>query len=282
MSNIDLHVHSTASDGSYTPSELVDYAIEKNLSAFALTDHDTCDGISEAINYSLKLKSESKKSVKVIPGIELSAEYSGEDVHILGLNIRYEDKAFLTELQPFVDARNARNHLMVSKMNEHGINITEEMVNKRFGDAVITRAHYAILMIEMGYVSSKEEAFEKYLNKGCPFYIPRHKITPSEAVRLIKSAGGHPVMAHPVLYSFEDDVLDNLVCRLADEGLEGIEAVYSCNKPEDTVKYTNLAAKYNLYLTGGSDFHGTAKPGLELGTGYGDLAVPESFLKNIL
>lgn len=167
-------------------------------------------------------------------------------------------------------------------MNEYGINITSEMVYKRFGNAIITRAHYAIVLIEMGYATSKDDAFEKYLGKGRPFYIPRYKISPTDAIKLIKGAGGHPVMAHPVLYKFDDNVLENLVSDLTKVGLEGIEAIYCLCTPKDTLKYTELAQRHNLYITGGSDFHGTAKPGLELGTGYGNLSIPESLLNNIL
>lgn len=278
MEYIDLHVHSTASDGSYTPSELVDYAIKKKLKAFALTDHDTCDGIDEAIAYASSLNN----TITVIPGIELSAEYLGEDVHILGLNIDYKNKDFLSELKVFQDSRNNRNKKMIKVLNDNGFAITQDMVDKRFGNCVITRAHYAILMIELGYVSDKEEAFSKYLNKGCPCYIPRHKITPSNAVGLIKKAKGHPVMAHPVLYDYDENTLEQLVNNLTNEGLEGIEAIYPLNTPDDDKKYSALAKRHNLYITGGSDFHGTAKPGLELGTGYGNLYVPLKLLENIL
>lgn len=278
MKNIDLHVHSTASDGSLTPSLLVEYAVRKNLAAFALTDHDTCSGISEAIEHSKELGN----PVKVIPGIELSAEYSGEDIHILGLNIDYKNEEFLNELQVFVDSRNERNHKMISLLNENDIKISEDMINERFGDAIITRAHYAVLMIELGYVKDKDEAFNRYLNKGCPCYIPRHKISTFDAVNLIKKAGGHAVMAHPVLYKLDENVLEQLIFSLSRKGLEGIEAIYSCNTDEDTEKYTRIAEKYGLYITGGSDFHGTAKPNLELGTGYGNLEVPYSLLANIL
>lgn len=278
MEYIDLHVHSTASDGSYTPSQLVDYAIKKNLKAFAITDHDTCSGIDEALSYAAALKN----PPIVIPGIELSAEYSGEDVHILGLNISYKNSGFLSELKEFKDSRDKRNDKMIERLNENGFAITKEMVDKRFGDCVITRAHYAILMIELGYVKDKDEAFKNYLNKGCSCYVPRHKITPSDAVRLIKKSGGHPVMAHPVLYSFDEDTLEGLIISLKNDGLEGIEAIYCLNSPADDEKYSALAQKYGLYITGGSDFHGTAKPGLELGTGYGSLRIPASILNHIL
>lgn len=274
---IDLHVHSTASDGSYTPSELVDYGIKKNLSAFALTDHDTCSGIDEAIFYSNSLGS----PIKVIPGIELSTRHLGNEVHILGLNVDYKDDVFLSAIKPYVEARSLRNEQMLERFREMNINITKDGLNKRFGtNTVITRAHYAVMMIELGIVPDKETAFSKYLDRGCPCYIERIYMTPFDAVKFIKQANGHPVMAHPVLYKFSDEELDELVSSLQEGGLEGIEAIYPCNKANDEEKYKSLAKKYNLYITGGSDFHGTAKPNLELGTGYdGNISVPDEILE---
>lgn len=292
MNYIDLHVHSTSSDGSYTPSELVHYAIEKGLSAFALTDHDTVDGIDEAINEASRIsmsrfnKTNIGNSIysplKVIPGIELSAEYKGKDIHILGLNIDYRNKDFLTKIESFRKTRDERNVKMIRLLNEHGFNITEEIIKKRFGDAVITRAHYAILLIEGGYVSDKDVAFKKYLNPGCPCYVPRTKVTVADAVGLILSANGKPVLAHPLLYHLSNNELDELVAFLKENGLLGIEAIYSANKWDDESRMKQLANKYNLFITGGSDFHGIAKPSLDLGVGYGNLKVPEEILKNII
>lgn len=285
MKYIDLHVHSTASDGSVRPSELVNMAIEKNLSAFALTDHDTVDGIDEACNEASKINSASGlEIIKVIPGIELSAEYKGQDIHILGLNLDYKNPEFLKQIESFRNTRNERNKKMVQCLYDHGFrNITPESIVKRFGkDTVITRAHYAILMIEGGYLNSKDEAFKKYLNPGCPCYIPRTKVTVTDAVKLILLANGKPVLAHPLLYKLSDNELDNLVSLLKETGLQGIEAIYSANKWNDESRMKALAKKYDLFITGGSDFHGTAKPTLELGIGYGNLKVPEELLKNIL
>ncbi|MBQ3546168.1 MAG: PHP domain-containing protein [Lachnospiraceae bacterium] len=285
MKYIDLHVHSTASDGSVRPSELVNKAIAKNLSAFALTDHDTVDGIDEAINEASKINSVSDSEIiKVIPGIELSAEYKGQDIHILGLNLDYINPQFLKQIESFRNTRNERNEKMVQSLYDHGFkNITPENILKRFGkDTVITRAHYAILMIEGGYLKNKDEAFKKYLNPGCPCYIPRTKVTVTDAVKLILLANGKPVLAHPLLYKLSANELDNLVKLLKETGLQGIEAIYSANKWNDEARMKALAKKYDLFITGGSDFHGTAKPTLELGTGYGSLKVPEELLKNIL
>ncbi len=296
MEYIDLHVHSTASDGSMTPSELVAYAIQKNLFAFALTDHDTVDGINEAIlavnqanekrtNNCTKSNDDSANISPLIfiPGIELSAEYNGQDIHILGLNIDYKNKDFLEKVHYYRNLREQRNVKMVAKLQELGFDITPELIRERFGDdAVITRAHYAILLKESGYVSDNDEAFCKYLNPGCPCYIPRTRIGVCDAVRLILLAGGKPILAHPLLYKLSDGELDELVRLLKASGLLGIEAIYSKNKGDDETRMRALARKYDLFITGGSDFHGTAKPGLELGTGYGDLRVPKEILENII
>ena len=282
MKYIDLHVHSTASDGSYTPSELVNYAVKKNLAAFALTDHDTTAGIDEALSEAMKINdSADKEIIQVIPGIELSAEHNGKDIHILGLNIDYKDENFNKEVAIYRDSRDSRNEKMIEKMQECGFNITPEMVKNRFKDAVITRAHYAIMLIEGGYVKNKDEAFEKYLNPGCICYIPRTKVSVVDAIRMILNANGKPVLAHPLLYKLSNSALEDLVRLLTDNGLQGIEAIYSANKGTDESRMKQLAKKYNLFITGGSDFHGLAKPTLDLGIGYGNLKVPYELLNNL-
>lgn len=280
MNYIDLHVHSTASDGSYTPSELVRYAIEKGLIAFALTDHDTTSGIDEALNEAELINDFSP--IKVIPGIELSAEYKGKDIHILGLNIDYRNKEFQKKIEYFRNIRAERNVKMIKLLNKHGFKITEEQLQERFKDAVITRAHFAIMLVECGYVKDKDIAFKKYLNPGCPCYVPRTRINVIDAISLIHLANGKAVLAHPLLYHFSEEELDSLVALLKENGLQGIEAIYSSNKWNDESRMKQLAKKYDLFITGGSDFHGLAKPTLDLGIGYGDLKVPEKLLSNIL
>ena len=280
MNYIDLHVHSTASDGSYTPSELVRYAIEKGLIAFALTDHDTTSGIDEALNEAELINDFSP--IKVIPGIELSAEYKGKDIHILGLNIDYHNKEFQDKIEYFRNIRAERNVKMIKLLNKHGFKITEEQLQERFKDAVITRAHFAIMLVECGYVKDKDIAFKKYLNPGCPCYVPRTRINVIDAISLIHLANGKAVLAHPLLYHFSEEELDSLVALLKANGLQGLEAIYSSNKWNDESRMKQLAKKYDLFITGGSDFHGLAKPTLDLGIGYGNLKVPAELLSNIL
>ena len=284
MSYIDLHVHSTFSDGSYTPGELVDYAIEKGLKAFALTDHDTTDGIKYALSHINKRNDEAGKTlITLVPGIELSTVYQGCDIHILGYCIDYNNKNFLDTVSYYRDSRNKRNEKMEAVLRENGFNITTERLKKRFGeDTVITRAHYAILMVEDGVCKDKNEAFEIFLNPGCPCYVDRMKIPSEKAVDLILSAHGKPVLAHPCMYPISYDKIRELVTLLKEHGLMGIEGIYSCNTTKDDIEIASIAKDFDLFITGGSDFHGTAKPDIDLGVGHGNLKIPESILDNIL
>lgn len=322
MLQVDLHVHSNRSDGTYSPTELVDYAMEKGLAAFALTDHDTVDGLDEAITYAERLRQKQEAArpqpdsaslsdvrvPEVIPGIEFSTEYNdqpdlsktgaaselqgqtprtaprertGQDVHIVGLYIDYRSQYFQAQLREFVDSRTTRNHKMCRLLREAGIDVTYEKLQEEFPDAVITRAHYARYMLAHGYIGSIPEAFERYIGDHCPCYVPREKVTPVQAVKLILEAGGIPVLAHPILYHMSDARLDALTAELKDAGLMGIEAVYSTYKPHEERQIRALAKKYDLLISGGSDFHGANKPGLDLGTGYGKLFVPMDVLTEL-
>ena len=310
---IDLHVHSICSDGTYSPTQLVDHAAKKGLAAFALTDHDTVDGLDEAIQYAAKLRTcqileesctaSSKGHTgevlgiadargrtgktpdivapiipEVIPGIELSTEHQGRDIHILGLYIDSHSKAFQKKLQEFVDSRTSRNHKMCALLRQRGIPITYKELLLAFPDSVITRAHYAAYLLEKGHVKSRQEAFDRYVGDHAPCFVPREKITPAQAVHLILEAHGAPVLAHPILYHMSGERLEALIQNLKKEGLMGIEAIYSTYTAADERYIRSLAAKYELFISGGSDFHGTNKPGLDLGTGYGKLYVPNELL----
>lgn len=275
MKAVDLHVHSTKSDGSYTPAGLVSYALEKGLAAFALTDHDTTDGLDEA------LAAANGKDIEVIPGIEFSSEYEGRDIHIVGLYIDYHSDFFKRRLVHFVNGRHLRNQEMCRRLTAHGIPISYEELIAEFPDCVITRAHYARYLLHHGYVKSLGEAFERYIGDYAPCFVPRKKITPMRAVEIILKAGGFPILAHPMLYHMGTEQLEKLVASLKEIGLMGIEAIYSTHTPSDERKIRALAQKYDLCISGGSDFHGTAKPGLDLGTGYGRLFVPYDVLTTI-
>jgi hypothetical protein len=275
---VDLHTHTNKSDGSYTPAELVDYAIEKGLSAVAITDHDTTEGLDEALSHAEALRSQGKASTEVIPGIEFSTKYEEKDVHVVGLFISYHAPAFQKKLDDFVNSRINRNIKMCEKLQEAGLNITYEKLMAANPGAVITRAHYASYLVEYGYVKSRSEAFDRYLGDHTRYFVPREKVTPEQAVQMILEADGIPILAHPPLYHMGKERLEKLVAFLKGQGLLGIEALYSSYTPQDERDMRFLASQYDLLLSGGSDFHGKNKPGLDLGVGYGKLFVPEELL----
>lgn len=278
MRAIDLHTHTCKSDGSYTPAELVDYAIEKELSAVAITDHDSIEGLDEALSHAKALKEKGLPSIEVVPGIEFSTKYGEQDVHVVGLYIAYDSPVFQDALARFVDSRINRNRKMCENLQGAGIDITYEKLLTRYPDSVITRAHYASYLLDEGYVKSRQDAFAMYLGDHTKYFVPREKVTPEQAVKLILHAGGIPILAHPPLYHMGNDRLDALTALLKAEGLMGIEAFYSTYSNQDIRDMQRLAAKYDLLLSGGSDFHGANKPGLDLGCGYGKLFVPEEVL----
>lgn len=289
MRFVDLHVHSLKSDGSFSPAELVDYAHEKGLVAFALTDHDTVDGLSEAIHYADQLRKQETEAQnvscstvpKVIPGIELSTEYQGRDIHIVGLYINYESPIFQSALHHFLDSRNNRNRKMCELLQNIGIDISYEKMVSTFPDAVITRAHFAQYLLQNGYISHLKEAFERYIGDRAPCFVPREKVSPAQAIQLILSADGIPILAHPILYHMSNARLEQLISELKSNGLMGIEAIYSTYSPAEERQICRLADKYHLLISGGSDFHGSNKPGLDMGSGYGNLKVPYSVLHRL-
>ena len=272
MKTVDLHTHSTRSDGTFTPTQLVRIAQKKRLSAFALTDHDTAIGIEEA------MKAAAGTDVEVIPGIELSTKYLEKDVHIIGLFYDYKDPEFCRQVKEFSDARDLRNRKMCDMMCEAGLPIPYDELMADNPGAIVTRANMAKFLLKKGAISSLKEAFDKYIGDDCPFFVPREKITPKKAVEFLLRFHGIPVLAHPFQYKLGDEGLETLVAGLKEAGLMGIEAYYCKHTPEMTEKIRALARRYDLLLSGGSDFHGTNKPGLEMGTGYGRLAVPEACL----
>lgn len=275
MRGIDLHTHSNCSDGTYSVKELMDYAHEKDLAAIALTDHDTVDGLDEASSY----VKENYPDMEFVPGIEFSTVEEGKDVHIVGLYIDHHNEEFKKKLGKFIDSRTVRNKKMCRKLSEEaGIPISYEELTGSFPGAVLTRAHYAKFMVDRGYAKSRNEVFDKYIGDNCPYYVEREKISPEEAISYVLEAGGVPVLAHPILYHLSDRKLDALVARLKNAGLKGIEAIYSTYSPSEERQIKELAAKYDLLISGGSDFHGANKPKIDLGIGMGKLFVPEDLL----
>ncbi|GED59087.1 PHP domain-containing protein [Brevibacillus formosus] len=243
----DLHTHTKASDGTCEPAENVRLAKEAGLAALAITDHDTVAGIPEAIEAASAL------GVEIIPGVEVSSVGKGQDIHVLGYFVPYEDPAFEERLFRLRETRHERNQLLIARLQELGIDISLEKVyrRKQGTDKNIGRPHIAEELMELGVVSTIAEAFDKYLGKGGAAYVNPPRITPQEAITLIKEAGGVAVLAHPGLY---DD--DELVEELIVFGLDGIEVNHPDNDEVQKMRYSKWAAQYGLVVTGGSDFHG--------------------------
>ncbi len=275
METVDLHVHSDCSDGTMSPAELVAYACQKGLRAFALTDHDTVAGLPEAF------AAAEGTALEVIAGIEFSTEYHGKDIHIVGLDIDYQSTEFCKRLTRFQDSRDIRNEKMIRKMQEDGIDISLEQMETAFGNAVWTRAHFARYLMDHGYVAEMPEAFEKYIGENCRYFVPREKVTPVQAVHLISSTGGIPILAHPMLYHLPEAEMDELLASLRKAGLIGIEAIYSTHSALDENLVRQLAKRHGLLISGGSDFHGSNKPYIDLGVGRGNLRIPYHVLANL-
>lgn len=276
---IDLHVHSNHSDGTLSPEELVTLAIKSNVSAFALTDHDTVSGIPKA-KKAAACASSSGTPVTLISGTEISAAYKKKDIHILGLFINEQDPVLQQALEEAVTARDLRNEKMAECFRSLGIPLTLDDLRRENPDTVITRAHFANYLIGHNFVKTSQEAFRRYLGYDSPCFIPREYMPPERAISLILNAGGIPVLAHPLLYKLPPEELESLLKRLTDAGLKGLEVYYSSNTGFDEQICYGLANRFHLLMTGGTDFHGANKPNLFLGTGRNhNLNIPEQLLE---
>ncbi len=272
---IDLHTHSTASDGSFTPSELAREAARAGVAAIALTDHDSVSGVAEITSAGEEC------GLEVIAGVELSTEYEDEEVHVVGLFIDPENEALSEQLRRFVDNRNNRNKQMIEKLAEAGFSITPEAVYEANPDSVVARPHIARYLVSTGQASDVNEVFERYIAAGRPCYVERYKISPIEAVHLIHEAGGLAILAHPCLYKLPRETLLRMIAEMKEAGLDGIEALYSRNEGTDKEDYLQIAGDFDLLVSGGSDFHGSSKPDIAIGTGRGDLCVTYSLLEEM-
>lgn len=271
---IDLHTHTTASDGSCTPAELVRYAAGKGLKAIAVTDHDTLDGLPEAQREAKKL------GLEVIPGVEISVDFKPE-MHMLGYFLQGDCSGIQGVLRELAEKRAERNPKIVKRLNELGMEITMDEVEALSGNGITGRPHIARVMIDKGYAASVEEAFEKYLASGRPAYFSKEKLTPAQGIDAITKAGGLPVLAHPIFLNRSGQEMDALLRELAGAGLRGIEAYYSENTEEQTRELLQLAARHKLFVTGGSDYHGSFKPNIDIGVGKGNLTVPYGLLETM-
>ncbi len=269
---IDLHTHSSCSDGSVPPEDLPAEAKRAGVSAVALCDHDSVRGIAPA------LKAGEECGMEVIPGVELSTEYGTAEIHVVGLFIDPANEALLASLQAFRDNRDGRNRKMIDRLREAGFDITAEAVYERNPGAVIARPHIARYLVETGQAPDVQSVFDHYIAQGASCYVERYKITPVEGVKLIHEAGGLSILAHPCLYKISREELLALIGEMKDAGLDGIEALYSRNKGTDEADFIRIAGDYDLLLSGGSDFHGASKPDIQIGTGCGDLCIPYKLL----
>lgn len=258
MAIADLHTHSTASDGQYTPAQLVELAQQKGIQVLALTDHDTIDGIAEA-----ELTAR-EQAVRLIPGIELGAsEY--KNLHILGYGFSLNNPELQTLCSEMQSGRDQRKYLIVNFLREKGIEIDLHEVEELAGGKVIARPHFAQVMVRRGYVQNNREAFDRYLDTEEYKRIERKKPTARQCVEVIRQAGGKVSLAHPYQVGLENGPLEELVCQLKDYGLDAIECFYPKHTPQQEGFYLHLAEKYGLHVTGGSDFHGEkVKPEIEL------------------
>ena len=275
MKRIDLHTHSIESDGAQTPAEVVRTAHAAGLNAMALSDHDTINGVAEAVAEGKRL------GIEVIPAVELSAQ-SDTELHILGYFIDIENKPLREAMAYALEVRNQRQEDTCRKLNEQGFDITmDELREEANGNAVLCRAHFAQIMVRKGYASSVKEAFSKYLSVGCYAYSNRQAFTGPESVSLIRGAGGIAVAAHLHLIKMEDEPLKEYLKSLIPYGLEGVEGYYTDYTPDMNIRYRKTASELGLVISGGTDYHGANKPHIAIGKGKGDLEIPYSVLDGL-
>ncbi|MBQ2827395.1 MAG: PHP domain-containing protein [Clostridia bacterium] len=263
----DLHLHTTCSDGSMTPTELVRHACEAGLSVIAVTDHDCVDGVEEAVLEGKRL------GITVIPGIEISVA-SATETHILGYGIDIHSKLLSDRLRDIKEVRCERNRDMCQKLCDLGFEITLDEVKKNATGDLFGSTHFAATLLKKGYVSSMKEAFDKYLAAGRPAHAQAQCLSPEEGIELIKRAGGGAFLAHPHLIRVDDSTLRSFIVRLRDAGLDGIEGYYTDYTPEMEEKFRGMAEEFGLMISGGTDFHGSMKPHISIGRGLGNMRIP--------
>ncbi len=276
MNFVDLHTHSTASDGTETPAQVVRMAYDLGLKGVALTDHDTVAGLDEAEAEAAQC------GMPLVRGCELAASTSYGEAHILGLWLPHDLGPLCAVLQDLRRKRGERNLLMVEKLRGLGVDISYEEVREQAGGESVGRPHMAAVLLGKGYVRTVREAFVRYLGYGGAAYLPRQVLEPLFAVRLLRELGATPVLAHPCLLKSPPEWMDDFVGELAGAGLLAVEAYHSEHNDAQTRWCVELADKHKLALSGGSDFHGGAKPGIRLGTGRGGLRVPAFVLEKLL
>ncbi len=273
MKLIDLHIHTTASDGTDTPREIVEKAGALGLAAVGITDHDSVSGIREAEAAGAEL------GVEVVPGIEVSSDYRDNNVHILGYYLDPDSPALRPVLDWVRTEREKRNRKIAANLAAAGYDISLEALRAEYPDSVLGRPHFAEHLMKKGYISSVKEGFDTLLGVGKPFYLPKRRIPIAEAVSVIRAAGGVPVLAHPFQYGYSPAELTELIDTVKACGIRHLEAYYSEHTPQQQAELLALAGSLGFGVTGGSDYHGTRKTHIQLGSGTGSLRVPYSVLE---
>ena len=275
MKTIDLHTHSLKSDGAQTPADVVRTAHAAGLSAIALSDHDNIEGVPEAIAEGNRL------GIEVIPAVELSAQ-SDTELHILGYFIDINNKRLQDAMAYALEVRDQRQEETCRKLNEQGFQITmDELREEAHGNPVLCRAHFAQIMVRKGYAESVKDAFNRYLSVGCYAYSNRQALTATEAVSLIREAGGIAVAAHLHLIKMPDPELKEYLKSLIPYGLDGVEGYYTDYTEDMNTRYRTMAKELGLTISGGTDYHGANKPHISIGRGKGDLQIPYDVLEGL-
>jgi predicted metal-dependent phosphoesterase TrpH len=279
---IDLHIHSTASDGTFTPSQIVSHALKLKLKAIAITDHDTLAGSSAALNSGIP------SALEFLTGVEISAApppiyHQAGSFHLLGYSIHLADSELNQTLEVLQLARKNRNPAIINRLNELGISISLDEVREEAGDVQLGRPHIAQIMISKGVVSSIGEAFDQFLGTDKPAYVDKYRVQCSKAIGAILGAGGIPVLAHPGLLEYESETqLDDLISQLKQMGIQGVEVYYPEHTADQTRLFAELARRHDLLLTGGTDFHGSIHPDIEMGSGKGNLSVSYEIYEKLI
>ena len=272
MSRIDLHLHTTHSDGSLSPTDVLRLAHKAGVTALAITDHDIVTGMPEAIAAGAEL------GIEIIPGVEISSRVGNSELHILGYFLQWQDPELNQRLATLRESRHSRNPQIIERLRALGLDVTYEEVRTLAGTDAVGRPHIARLLMDKHYVTSAKDAFDRYLADGRPAYVARELPSPADAIAWIRAAGGVAVLAHPTWAKVSGESLNALLIALKAQGLGGIEVHYSSHTKRQTREYHDLAKRLDLLITGGSDFHGITKPDIEVGTGKGGLKVSEKLL----
>ena len=272
---IDLHSHTTASDGTLSPKELVSLAKTEGIEAIAITDHDTIEGLQEA------MEEGKKKGIEVIPGVEISIDHKPGSMHVLGLFLDIKSSKLNEYLIDLQTSRSLRNPEIINKLNEMGLSITMEEVQKISGGGQVGRPHIAAALLKNGHVRSIQQSFDKYLKKGASAYYERRRLTREEAVDMIHSAGGLVILAHPGTLGVNGSSLNILMSELNDVGFDGIEVFYNSHSQVDEDRLMKIVDEFGFLISGGTDFHGDNKPFIKLGIGHGNMAIPYEVLQEM-